>query len=132
MEVPLARFDVLLRDLLSFGLAVQADDGGWHFAPGVDERLTELAASQRPSARPVLRFGTSCAGCHATRVTRLHGGRHLCEECIRRLAAPAQDAGPILEERPLSEPGLAEPPELPGRRLVARYRAPAAWTDPQG
>lgn len=136
MEVPLARFDVLLRDLVTFGLAVQTDDGSWHFAPGVDDRLTEIAASQRPADRPVLRFGTSCAGCHALRVTRLHEGRHLCEDCIRRGSAPVEDAGldpedpEDLEYAPRSEPGFPGDLDLRDRRLVAHYRGPAAADGP--
>ncbi len=153
MDVPLERFDVLLRELLSFGLAERGDDGRWHFTAGVDDRLTALAASQRPAERPVLRFGTACAACHALRPTRPHGGRHLCDDCIRRVAQPAWGAGESPEAGPFTGevgvdvvghadvvddgpsaaddvPGTGGPPA--GRRLVSHYRAPAAWVDRPG
>lgn len=125
MDVPVERFDALLRDLVCFGLVVGNEEGRWHLRPDVEMRVGVLAASQRPAGAPVVHFGTTCARCHATRVTRWHEGQYLCEACNRDGGdAEIVDAGSGQQRAP--DPGPARMGELPGRRLVSHFRTPPA------
>lgn len=118
MDVPVERFDALLRDLVHYDLVTEEGPGQWRLRPAVESRLAQLAKGQRAGSSPDLRIGVSCMGCHALAVTRLHGGRYLCDDCLARTP-----------EHGGEEPGdRRAPPEAPARagastrRLVARYR----------
>lgn len=130
-KYPVERFDPLLRDLLAYGL-IEAEDGDrWALAPEVQQRLTALVATQRPSTAAVLHFGFPCARCHASGITRLHDGRHLCDACIEQVLAEPRhpSVAPVVEDRstpapaPAPEPVVrAGPVDMGERRLVSRYR----------
>lgn len=134
-KYPVERFDPLLRDLLAFGL-IEAESGDhWALAPEVQQRLTALLAAQRPSAAVMLHFGFACARCHASGITRLHEGEHLCDACIEQVVAEEQRPWPTAAVEDDGAPRLTPTPEpvvdadqadVGERRLVARYRASVA------
>lgn len=115
MDVPVERFDPLLRDLLCYDLVVETEPGHWHLRAPFAARLAALAVGQRPTTAPVLRIGVSCASCHVATVTRLHEGRFLCEACIGATALANQEsraeeaAGP----RPSYPSDLSEAVKIP-------------------
>ncbi|MGH8988485.1 MAG: hypothetical protein ACRDXC_07805 [Acidimicrobiales bacterium] len=83
-EHPIERFDPLLRNLLAWGLVVEAEEGGWTLRPDVAERLPALARYARgDQPSEVVYFGHLCAGCRSKGLTRLRDGRYLCDECRR-------------------------------------------------
>jgi hypothetical protein len=124
------RFDAVLRDLVCFGLVVDDGEGRWRLRPDVAARVAVLAASQRPVGAPVVHIGTACARCHATRVTRWHEGRYLCEACLTdRGGTETPGAAPAPERAAKPEP--ARVGGLPGRRLVAHFCTPPATSNPK-
>lgn len=116
MDVSVDRFDALLRDLLCYDLVVEEEPGRWRLRPAFEERMSTLAAAQRPASAPVLHIGVSCMGCHAANVTRLYQGRYLCDTCRAAARRQPHDA----------DPGESD------RRLVSRYRTATAWPSAQG
>ncbi len=81
---PMDRFDPLLRNMLSWDLVVETEDGSWILRPEVVERLGHLARYTRPNEpSEVVYFGHICAGCRSNGLTRLRDGVYLCDECRR-------------------------------------------------
>jgi hypothetical protein len=107
---PIERFDPLLRNLLSWGLAYELEDGTWALRPEVAERLSRLAQlTRRPETAAVVYFGHFCAACRTAGPTRMHDGRYLCDACRR-----ASVQGPGRGE----EPAEREPRRQGGRHRV--------------
>jgi ribosomal protein L37AE/L43A len=92
-------FDPLLRDLVSWGLAVPgpSGDGTWLLVEGAQHRLAELAARS-----PVLAEGQlvyldhRCGRCGRSGLTRLERGAYLCDSCRTPRAARVEGASPAL------------------------------------
>jgi hypothetical protein len=82
----IARFDPMLRSLITFGLVerdVDASDGeGWHWrlVPSVQHRLESLFAPS-PTAEKLIYFGHRCGSCGEHGPTRFSSGVYLCEDC---------------------------------------------------
>ena len=136
-KYPVERFDPLLRDLLAYGLIEAEDEDRWVLVPEVQRRLSALLAMQRPSTAAVLHIGYPCARCHASGITRLHEGRHLCDACIEQVfaeerqprAAPLAEDGGTPPPAPAPKPDIGrDPVEVGERRLVSRYRVSVAVT----
>jgi len=81
-----ARFDPMLRALISFGLVERepdaAGDGApaWRLIPAVQCRLESLHAPS-PPADKLIYFGHRCRSCGEHGPTRMLGGVFLCESC---------------------------------------------------
>jgi hypothetical protein len=109
-----ARFDVLLRDLLSLGL-VERRNGEllWQLSSPAQRRLESLACP-RPPADKVVYFGHHCGACHELRPTRFRFGRYLCDPCL--------EGGEWLTDDPPATDGASEypaPPPPPIRHPLA-------------
>jgi hypothetical protein len=80
-----ARFDALLRDLITFGLAEPTydPDRPWQLTPAAQRRL-EALASPTPPADKLIYFGHRCAGCGEHRATKFRGGTFVCQPCLDR------------------------------------------------
>jgi hypothetical protein len=86
-EATLARFDPMLRALVTFGLveperAGSNGDGGhhWRLNPAVERRLDSLVPPA-PPVEKLIYFGHRCGACGEHGPTRLRGGAYLCEAC---------------------------------------------------
>jgi hypothetical protein len=123
-------FDALLRDLLTWGLVepVVTDNAAqrtvWQLTGAAQRRLTELAAPLGPCpAHKIVFLDHFCADCQERRLTRLHDGVYLCDDCAAaRLEAGADEDpdkavpvnavdedGAVAERPPVSEgPAMAE------------------------
>jgi ribosomal protein L37AE/L43A len=78
------QFDPLLRNMLSWDLVQETDDGRWVLRPDVAERLGTLARyARRTEPSEVVYFGHPCARCKSNGMTRLRDGTYLCDECRR-------------------------------------------------
>jgi hypothetical protein len=91
----LARFDPMLRALVTFGLVepdgVEALSGedprpGWRLIPAVQRRLESLVAPA-PPADKLIYFGHRCSSCGEHGPTRMSSGAFVCENCRRAVAA---------------------------------------------
>lgn len=82
----IARFDPMLRALLTFGLVERTPgaDGDleWRLIPAVQHRLESLH-SPSPPAEKLIYFGHRCRSCGEHGPTRMRGGVFLCEPCRR-------------------------------------------------
>jgi hypothetical protein len=90
-----ARFDPMLRALISFGLVERDPDveaegvPGWRLIPAVQSRLESLHLPLVP-AEKLIYFGHRCRSCGEHGPTRMWAGVFLCESC-RRAAEERQD-----------------------------------------
>ncbi len=98
-DVTLARFDPMLRALVTFGLVEpDAADGGdhpstgWHLIPAVQHRLESLVAPT-PPADKLIYFGHRCASCGEPGPTRMQSGVLLCDSC--RQVAGERELRPV-------------------------------------
>lgn len=126
MDVPVERFDALLRDLVHYDLVTEEGPGQWRLRPAVESRLAQLATGQRAGSTPDLRIGVSCMGCHALAVTRLHGGRYLCDDCLARTPEHGGSSPGTAAE---GSGGAGAPwPRLPGPRGPGQHTAATGAT----
>jgi hypothetical protein len=86
-DATLARFDPMLRALVTFGLVEpdgEPDNGGprpsWHLIPAVQRRLESLVAPS-PPAEKLIYFGHRCGSCGEHGPTRMSDGAFLCAAC---------------------------------------------------
>jgi hypothetical protein len=94
-EGTLARFDSVLRALVTFGLVEPepngrsnhngssnggAEEPRWRLIPAVQRRLESLVAPAPPADKLVY-FGHRCASCGEHGPTRMHSGVLLCDDC---------------------------------------------------
>jgi len=89
---PEGRFDVLLRDLLGFGLVQPCPEphgATWQLSPLAQRRLDELG-SPPPPVDKVVYFGHRCSICHEHVPTRRRAGSFVCDACTR-----PDDAGTV-------------------------------------
>jgi hypothetical protein len=102
-EAAVARFDPVLRTLMTFGLVesdgveeTNADEASrqWHLTPAVQRRLNSLA-SPAPPADKVVYFGHRCSSCGEHGPTWFNGGEFLCSACRERAATLVPSAGAI-------------------------------------
>jgi hypothetical protein len=95
-EATAARFDPMLRTLLTFGLVVEqsVEDGGpreWVLTPAAQRRLAALS-SPTPPPDKLIYFGHRCGSCGENAPTRFSGGAFLCGACRESAAALVQSA----------------------------------------
>lgn len=86
-EATLARFDPMLRALVTFGLVEPErvgtnGDGAhhWRLNPAVERRLDSLVPPA-PPAEKLIYFGHRCGSCGEHGPTRFQAGAYLCEAC---------------------------------------------------
>jgi hypothetical protein len=129
-NMPIDRFDPLLRDLLTWGLIVRSTTGEasrWTLAEAAEERLCELAAGADPGPpEMVVRLGRRCATCQARRPTWLRAGVYICESCGGEGNPEAVPYAPIQALPEPRRPGLRWPSRS-GQRppLRSPIQAPA-------
>ena len=93
-----ARFDPMLRALLTFGLVeperpeAGGEGQGWRLIPAVQHRLRSLV-TPAPPAEKLIYFGHRCGSCGEHGPTRNVSGVYLCDECRHQ---------PVEELRPLN------------------------------
>ena len=86
-DATLARFDPMLRALVTFGL-VEPDRPGsngdedhhWRLIPAVERRLDSLVPPA-PPVEKLIYFGHRCGSCGEHGPTRFRAGTYLCEAC---------------------------------------------------
>ncbi len=94
-EIPIDTFDGLLRDLLAWDLVVpgEGDDAqSWQLVARAQQQLGVLAIGRGPW--PVERtayLGRRCAHCGGRRLTWLREGSYICDPCLQKRLACAQD-----------------------------------------
>jgi len=93
-EAAAARFDPVLRTLMTFGLVVEDpnEDGGprqWVLTPAAQRRLVALS-SPAPPPDKLIYFGHRCGSCGEHAPTRFTAGTFLCGACRESAAALAQ------------------------------------------
>ena len=122
-NMPIDRFDPLLRDLLTWGLIVPTQSGEaprWKLAEAAEERLCELAAGADPGPpEMVVRLGRRCAKCQDRRPTWLRGGAYICEACGGEGNPEAVPYAPMQVPSEPRRPGLRWPSRS-GQRPLAR------------
>ena len=83
---PIERFDPLLRELARFGLVVRDDSSGelpWHLTDEAQARLVEISVRNVKPVVPekLVYMNHLCSDCQRRGLTRLNGGRYLCDSC---------------------------------------------------
>ncbi len=86
---PIANFDSLLRNLLTYDLVEQSEER-WVLRPSAAQRLSELAGQSRPQARISVYVGYFCERCHSAGITHAVEGSRLCGRCIAAAADPEE------------------------------------------
>jgi hypothetical protein len=112
-QIPIETFHGLLRDLLLWDLVVPGDDegdeaGSWRLVPQAQQRLTELAAAQKPwPADRTVYVDRRCSSCGLRQLTWLREGAYLCSRCWesqvtrdRDQPTPLTTLSPISARRP--------------------------------
>jgi hypothetical protein len=89
-----ARFDPVLRTLMTFGLVVEESNQSpgtrqWILTPAAQRRLVALA-SPAPPPDKLIYFGHRCGACGEHAPTRFSGGTFLCGSCRESPAALVQ------------------------------------------
>jgi hypothetical protein len=95
-EIPVETFDALLRDLVTWGLVVPADDDdgrGWLLVPRAQERLAQLTRARGPWPEELTAYlGRRCGDCKSREVTWLRHGAYVCDRCWQRRLARSDDS----------------------------------------
>lgn len=86
-QFPISAFDLLLRELLHWGLVTQVDEAAvhkWQLVERAGLRLDEFVAESNTVSLPVERmvfFDYRCCVCGVRQMTRLHGTHFVCDVC---------------------------------------------------
>ena len=87
-EIPIDTFDAMLRDLVTWDLAVpgEGDDAqAWHLVARAQQRLGELAIARGPwPAERTVYLDRTCADCCRRRLTWLRDGTYVCDPCWQK------------------------------------------------
>ena len=129
-DVTLARFDPMLRALVTFGLVEPDDaDGGdgtraraGTSSPAVQQRLESLVAPT-PPADKLIYFGHRCASCGEHGPTRLQSGVLLCDVVPQAAGERAAAPGLRLEPGTLSRRRPRPPSDAASRSARRSARA---------
>ncbi|MGH9046589.1 MAG: hypothetical protein ACRDVW_04665 [Acidimicrobiales bacterium] len=96
-DATLARFDPLLRALITFRLVQpadgDADSGHWELTAAVQRRLESLV-TPAPPAEKLIYFGHRCSSCGEHGPTRISSGAFLCDSCRK---IPVEELAPRRE-----------------------------------
>jgi hypothetical protein len=94
-EIPIETFDALLRDLVTWNLAVPGDGDdaqAWHLVARAQQRLGELTANRGPwPAERTAYLGRRCADCGGSQLTWLRDGTYVCDPCWQKRLTHAED-----------------------------------------
>jgi hypothetical protein len=93
-EIPIEKFDALLRSLVTWDLAVREEGNeaqNWHLVRRAQERLTALAHPHGPwPAERTAYVDHQCADCGRRKLTWLRDSTHVCDPCWEDRLASTQ------------------------------------------
>jgi hypothetical protein len=101
-EIPIEKFDALLRDLVTWDLVVPGegeDAEHWQLVARAQRRLADLAKTRGPwPSERTAYLDRQCADCQHRQLTWVRDGAYVCDPCWQKRLARSQDesAGAVL------------------------------------